>query len=224
LGTDHSTTAVTGREAGAKSLCFSLAPDLTLTAFEGGLLSFQLCRSPRTAWRFGVDLSARRTAEDSEGERTQQDTIRTTTAAETGERMLAFELSVLHLRHFSAERRLSPYLGIGPFFYLSRLRSDRTEDATAATGVQSRAERDSKSDGRRAGLTALAGLEWSFASRLALHVEYGITGGYEWSDWKATDSEQTAGSTEAHSRTVRFEGSRWFARAVSGRLGVSAYF
>lgn len=207
--------------AGARALQFQIAPDFTLSSFQGSTLSYKLQRSATSAFRLGVSISGSGTGADSDGSTTQWDTLRVERAGQTEQNAFSVAVAIQMLRFHGSASRVVPFFGFGPGASFSR--SHRESRISSEQFVQ-----DNGATSRQVQTwgQGLAGVEWFAGRQLSFHAEYGLRAGYMWQHESRTESHRAnSNGTVLHTdQALKEDADGWFLRDGSVLFGLSVYF
>lgn len=172
---------------GAWALQFQITQDFTLNAFQGVLLSAKKHFSDKSAFRFGLGLSASMSDADNFFEQRNIDTVRQIRENESESNTRSFDVALQYLFYPSPAARANLFLGTGPFVRHSHSRVEsKADDALFDTVTFNYSYRNvSESNRWSVGVGGILGAEW-FATRVfSLHTEYGLTLEYTSSESKS---------------------------------------
>jgi YD repeat-containing protein len=156
---------------------------LKLSDFLSGNLSYKYHLAPSNALRIGIAFFATQQNDTSFEEGTTQHPYSNNSLIGSG------TLRVQYLRYLAPTAMIKPYTGIGPFV---EERYDRETtvryDYDAATLLTSILHSDTRTTSTSLGISAPFGLEWLFAKKFSLIVEYSVSAYLHWTKIVATST------------------------------------
>jgi len=159
------------------SLLFGIGSNLTLTNFEGVMISAKRAISSDRAWRVVVLMrgSARAQTDDNFYYSYNQ----TDSRRHVDDNYWKSDIGVSYLAYIKSTRQIRVYTGAGPRFAYSR---HLTEVAYSNLGESYYAWRKDATYQREidVGATVYLGVEWSVIPSIGLMAEYGADLGYSW--------------------------------------------
>lgn len=243
----HTSSPDTLMQANVWALQFRVAPNFTLTSFQGGIISAMYQLTKRRALRLGVSGSAR--SDDQDGtETSSEETDRLAqpeqnTLAERDEtvdgRLEAYSLGVETqlIRYLPNDTAIKPYWGYGPMMNYSYSESRTSRESENPREVNERNDTSRSATIQRQerttwawGAQGIFGVEWLMHPQISLLAEYGLRAAYV-----VLRTEQTVSTSQEdrlnaerfirltqQTNTSRTDGWRISGEAV--RFGVSVYF
>ncbi|MBD3219392.1 MAG: hypothetical protein GF310_14055 [candidate division Zixibacteria bacterium] len=181
--------------SGSRSLQFRISNNLTLTSFEGTMISAKKHFTPNSALRFGLGVSAEVGKED-EG------------SLETDHTRLTIDLVSQYIFYPAPQATINFYFGTGPIISIERQKHDMEyEDSDVDPGY-------AYSRRISIGMLATWGLEWFVVDNISFICEYGAGIAYD-----SGYSENASGHqfNEIDNDTFRF-----FSQGAD--FGLSVYF
>ncbi|MBD3218642.1 MAG: hypothetical protein GF310_10225 [candidate division Zixibacteria bacterium] len=146
--------------SGSRSLQFRISNNLTLTSFEGAMISAKKHFTSNSALRFGLGLDIRSGQEDYG-------------AVEEDDNLFELELIAQYIYYTSPKAPVNLYLGTGPQFTYNRHVQDRNYEET---GEDAAWQYDRS---WTIGLLATFGVEWFAIENISFFCEYGASIGYQ---------------------------------------------
>ncbi len=146
--------------SGSRSLQFRISNNLTLTSFEGTMISAKKHFTPNSALRFGLGLDIRSGQEDYG-------------AVEEDDNLFDLELIAQYIYYTSPQAPVNLYLGTGPQLTYNRHVQDRDYEET---GEDASWQYDRS---WTIGLLATFGVEWFAIENISFFCEYGASIGYQ---------------------------------------------
>ena len=168
--------------SGSRSLQFRISNNLTLTSFEGTMISAKKHFTPNSALRFGVGLDIRSGQEDYGAVKEDDD-------------LFDLELIAQYIYYTSPRAPMNFYLGTGPHFNYNRHVQDRDYEET---GEDASWQYDRS---WTIGLLATFGVEWFAIESISFFCEYGASLGYHARLTESTRYESQTGETKQFSLT-----------------------
>jgi hypothetical protein len=178
---------------------FEIGSDLTLSSFQGTLISYRSRGAHGGGWRGGIDL--RGSFSDFKDEATSPDT----TVRRDSESHSAAAAIVLQ-RLFGPPRRLGlgGYWALGPEIgYQSTFQEDQSNGPFSKVRTWN------------LGLASAAGVEWLTDRGISLHAEYGLVAAYNWNRSEDRNppsfgSVRRVRAFQVSEQSVRFGLTTWF--------------
>ncbi|MBI5837542.1 MAG: hypothetical protein HZB25_09880 [Candidatus Eisenbacteria bacterium] len=222
---DSPDTSLAARELrpGAWALQFQGRGYSILGDFTGTGLSFKRHWSPRSALRFGLDITHSSQRIDDTNSEAYSDTTRSGSSSYAYDmRSSSVGVAFQYLCYPRARRNPSPFFGIGPFVSIW---SDRDVSANSHTSQGSTVE-SGQIDARHGvsvGVTGNVGMEWFVARGVSLVAQYDLTIQYRPSardQQRAQGSQYGDASLQHDTQTSRV----WDLGMKSVGLALSLYF
>lgn len=247
LAQQHTSSPDTLVQANVWALQFRVAPNFTLTSFQGGIISAQYQLTKRHALRLGLSGNVRFDDEDgTERSREETDILaqpeRNTFAEqnETVDRRLegySLGLETQLIRYLPNDTAIKPYWGYGPMVNYSYSESRTSRESENPREVNERNETSLSTTLQRQerrtwawGAQGVFGVEWFMHSQISLLAEYRLR-----AEYVVFRTERTSSTSQEDRRnderfvrltqrtdTLRTNGWRIAGEAV--RFGVSVYF
>lgn len=198
--------------APSRALLFEVNKTSLLQPFQGLSIALQWQRSPRRAWRLGLDLAG--STGSSQDTRTITDTSGVLTfSVRTRDNDEGVTVHALRLWYGSTSEQIKSYAGVGPVASWSRL-NHRSDDVTFGRLFKSRDIRWTT------GIELVAGAEWMVTDRIGIQAEYRAAGSYAES---VRNDEFAYPVTSTQDRDRNFS-HHWSAGGTGVTAAISAYF
>ena len=220
---------VSAAPAPVKARCwtleFGIAPNFTLTSFQGTAVSLSRSISDFQKIRIGVSTSLAATSNDADEIYYAADTVvnKTMQADENGNNSI--RLTVQYLTYASPHSAVSLYAALGPLAGITWGSRESNRNYFYVGGNLNVSNNSDTQKEYFAGMLGSLGAEWFFSEKISLHAEYGVTGTYSWYKDNYTTSDRstyTPSSTTNSSRreySVSFSG--WSLQAQNILFGLS---
>jgi hypothetical protein len=205
--------------AGTWALQFQVGSNLTLTNFQGAIISIKRQLTPNQAIRLGVGGSLSLADNTSLNSYVQSDTSASATSSSGEGHSWNTTINLQYLFYANPEADVNMFFGAGVLGQYSRSYSEADDINSAPNVPSSRSISSSESHATALGIAGLLGVEWFAFRSFSLHAEYGALLRYSWGESRS-DNFSASG---LHSSTAR-KSRGWDSGGASTKFGVSVYF
>ncbi|MBD3224033.1 MAG: outer membrane beta-barrel protein [Caldithrix sp.] len=170
---DSDTTAINTLQQGSWSMQFRITGNFTLNSFDGSNLAFKKHFAPQHAARLGITLhsgSGEREALQREG---TQPPYTQKIKANTTSDQFKIDLKPLYVYYPYVHKRVSPFVGIGPYLSYHYDDSERDRDFFRQDTLFYREENNGSRREYNLGIAVVMGVEVFITDYLSVHAEYG---------------------------------------------------
>jgi len=201
-----------GLRPGSWSIQFQFSRNLTLTSFDGTLISAKRHFSAKRALRLGLSYSGNISDQDQETAATG-DTEPMTTRSDLNSNQHAATIRLQYLFYSAPSNKLTRFIGFGPVLNYGR----GSSSSKPGSPFDNNSSSESVQTGWNVGVNAVLGVEWFARENISVLAEYGVDLAY---DRLKTTSEFTR-ATGVDTRVVRRRSFRITPNAV--KFGLSVY-
>lgn len=218
------------------ALLFQVNSNFTLRSFQGSVISVKKHLSPQKALRIGVSLDADLRDQDLMNFREVRDhDTQDVLNDELDESIsqidqLELDISAQFLHYFLPQNDVSVFVGMGNFWEIGRMKSNRQTESQSNNYPGSMREFEAVDSHTRyswaLGLSGVLGVEWFCLKSISLIGEYGLVVGYR----SVSDTHYIFQVNENTSRTPasiqenKIKEQQWYVRGNAVKFGVSVYF
>lgn len=161
---------------GTWALQFGIAPNFTLTSFQGGVISAKFHNSDNTAIRFGIGVG--HSQKDFEGNSNYYENEATNVANLDGfDKRSNYYINCQYLWNSNINESFSLFYGFGPTVGFSIRDNENKEFYTWNKSSHFRKNRNNE---WAVGLICALGVEWFVNSNISIGAEYGFKATYNW--------------------------------------------
>ena len=207
---------------------FGIAPNFTLTSFQGTAISLSRYISNYEKIRVGISTALNSTSNKSEEQTYYADTLFSKANNNGDNGYNTIQLTAQYLTYASPNGQISMFFAIGPLAGITWIARDNQRENLTIGYSQGKDINDETQNRYFLGIIGSCGVEWFFSERFSLHAEYGIAGSYNWSKNEATLKYLTTNSPTSTTSVTRREysssSSEWSLGSQNIIFGLSVKF
>jgi hypothetical protein len=209
-------------QSGAWALQFGVNYLVSLTSFQGGLISVKKHFTPRSAVRLGVSASLTTDDITSVDRTIKDDTETDNVQIDTDRNQGSLQVALQYLFYPTPAADIHTFFGVGPSVSYANTKDRPVKVTSLLEENQYYSVSGASSNSWGLGLSGLIGAEWFARRTISLHAEYGATFGYSHSSNTRDYTYIYYDKSQFDQRTEKHDA--WKLSADSVKFGLSVYF